>query len=766
MPEAYDVSRSAVGLAPIGAPVARVESVAKVTGAARFAADEALNGTLHAVLVTTPHSKGRITAIDDTAARKVRGVRLVLTHENMPKLDALKPVSAGGVAQNGVRQLGQADIRFAGEIVAMVVAETMEGARRAAELVDVSVEPAERSVASMFADDAPEPRPVPEKAFEPIVKGDVEAALGEADQVVEATYTTPTQHHNPIELYFTSVEWVDGGLTAYVPSQWVAGTRGGLATVFELPTEKVRVVSHYVGGGFGSKATVMDHTIIAAQAARMLRSPVKLYVGRDQMFTVGSHRPESRHTLRIGAKDGKLSAIDHVQDSQTSTFDTFFLPGTEQTTRMYDWQAIRGRETVVPTDTNTPGFMRAPAETPALFALESAVDEMAVALGVDPVELRLRSDAKDREPVEGKPWTSRDLDTCLREGAAEFGWANRPPEVRAQQRGDWLFGQGVATALYPTYTRPGSAEVRLGSDLSCRVSAAGHELGGGTYTILAQIASEALGIPLEQIRVELGSSDLPVNGVAGGSTQTASIGPAVLDACRKVRDRIAEAAVGRGGALEGADPKTIELRDGKVIAGDRSAELGKAFDGVPYGVIEERGQWIPEPASGNSLREYYRSGAGKQVGFITEDFARAAFGAQFAEVAVNRRTGEVRVPRLVGAFACGRILNERTARSQLSAGMIWGVGSVLHEATEIDRRHARFLNTDLGEYLVPVNADVPSVEVVIVPQVDEHVNPLGAKGIGEIGITGVNAAIANAVYHATGRRLRSVPIRMEQLLGA
>ena len=762
MSETYDVI-TAVGLPPVGDPLSRYEARSKVTGAARYAADEPLAGALHAVLATTPHAAGRLVAIDTAEAEAVPGVRLVLTHRTMPELTEVPPFTEGGAAHSGFRPLNGTEIRFAGQIVALAVAETQEAARHAASLIRATVEPAP-AVASMHGPDAPEPQAVPAEAYEPIEKGDVEAALAEADASVEAEYRTPNQHHNPIELWFTSAEWRDGGLTAYVPSQWVAGTRGALATVFGLPVSKVRVVSRVVGGGFGGKATVMNHTLIACAAARMLGAPVKMYVGRDQMFTVGSLRSQSTHHLRVGVKDGRLTALDHAQDGQTSTFDTFFLPGTEQTSRMYGWDAIRTAERVVPTNVNTPGFMRAPAETPALFALESAVDEAAWAAGVNPLELRLASDAPEREPVDGLPWTSRSLAQCLETAAAAFGWSDWRPETRAMRRGDWLYGLGMASAVYPVYTSAASAELQLASDLSATLTAAGHDMGQGTYTMCQQIVARELGLDPARITVELGDSDLPANGVTGGSVQTASLGSAVLDACRRVRAQLIETATASGGVLEGADPAAIAFADGAMSSDGRSAKMDSVFETVPLGVIEARGTWQPTSLGVKSVRDLYRSGSARQVGMLTDDFARAAFGAQFVEVAVHALTGEVRVPRMVGAFAFGRVVNERTARSQLQGGMIWGVGSVLHEATEIDHRHARFLNTDLGEYLVPVNADVPQVQALIVEEVDRHVNPLGVKGVGELGITGVNAAIANAVHHATGRRLREVPVRMEQLI--
>ena len=600
MAETYDVT-DAVNLPPVGDPLPRYEARGKVTGTARYAADEPLAGALHAVLATTPFAAGTLTAIDTAAAEAVPGVRLVLTHRTMPDLAEMTPFTQGGAGHSSFRALNGTEIRFAGQIVALAVAETLEAARHAAGLVRTTVEPAP-AVASMHGASAPAPKAVPAKAYEPIEKGDLEATLAEADATVEAEYRTPNQHHNPIELWFTSAEWRDGGLTAYVPSQWVAGTRGALATAFGLPVSKVRVVSRVVGGAFGGKGTVMNHTVIACAAARMLGAPVKMYVGRDQMFTVGSLRPQSTHHVRIGVKGGRLTALDHAQDSQTSTFDTFFLPGTEQTSRMYDWSAIRTAERVVPTNVNTPGFMRAPAETPALFALESAVDEAAWAAGVNPLALRLASDAAEREPVKGLPWTSRSLAQCLERGATEFGWSDWRPETRAMQRGDWLHGLGMASAIYPTHTAAAMAELTLASDLSATVTAAGHDMGQGAYTMCQQIVARELGLDPDRIAVELGDSDLSVNGVTGGSVQTASLGSAILDACRQVRATLARTATASGGALEGADPTGIAFEGGAMSTGGRSATLEAVFRTVPLGVVEARGRWQPASLGAKSVR--------------------------------------------------------------------------------------------------------------------------------------------------------------------
>ncbi|KIT18212.1 xanthine dehydrogenase family protein molybdopterin-binding subunit [Jannaschia aquimarina] len=566
MAETYDVVTN-VNLPLIGEGVPRMESRAKVTGTTRYAADEPLAGALYAALVTSAHARGTLTAIDTQAAEAVPGVRLVLTHRNMPALGEVTPFVAGGVGQSSFFPLAGTEIRYAGQILGLVVADTPEIAREAAKLVRSQVAP-EDATASIHVDAAPDPVPVPEDILPPIRVGDPEAVFAAADHVVEGEWITPIQHHNPIELWSTAAEWRDGGLLAHVPSQWVTGTRAALATAFDLPVSRVRVLSRYVGGGFGSKATVMNHTYIACTAARMLGRPVKLEVGRTEMFGVASMRPGATQRLRVAVADGRLTALEHVQNGQTSRFDTLFLPGTEQTSRMYAWAAVRGDEATVATDVNTPGFMRSPAEVPAMFALESAVDEAAWAAGVDPLDLRLNSSAAGGDPVSGLPWTSHGLDACLRRGAEAFGWSDWRPETRALRRGDWLHGYGLASAVYPTYTAPATADLRLGSDLSATLTGGAHDLGTGTYTIVRQIVAAELGIPPEGVAVDLGDSDHAPNAVAGGSRQTASFGSAVLDAARRVRSRIIQLATAEDGMLAGADPTGIAFAGGTMTASD------------------------------------------------------------------------------------------------------------------------------------------------------------------------------------------------------
>lgn len=720
----------------VGRDLPRKDALAKVTGAARYAADFDEPGTVHGWLVTSTVPKGRVRRFDLGAALAVPGVLTVLTHENLPPYEEVPCFYDGGPGQASFWPMRTPEVRYAGQIVAYVVAQTREAAREAAALVRVEYD-AEPGAVVALGDDPAEPA----KSAKPPKVGDVEEGLRAAAHRLVAGYRTPIQHHNPIELYATTAFWRGDRLTVYLPSQAVRTTQLALAKQLGLEKEQVRVVSPFVGGAFGSKGSVMAHTTLTALAARLVGRPVKLVVGRDQMFTVGSFRAETRQEVTLAADgDGRLLAYRHAEDHGTSRFDEVVNAGVPSTARMYACPRVEGVERVVRRDTNSPGFMRAPNEVPSFFALESAVDEFAWQLDLDPVELRLRNEP-DKDPVKGVPFSSRSLVRCYRRGAELFGWHRRVPKMGATRDGDELVGWGCATATYPTHLNPCAVRVQLAANGTAHVQATAVDIGTGTYTIAAQVAADELGLPVEAVSVELGDSVHPTGPIAGGSTTAASLAAAIHQACGRVRSQLALA----GGA------------DG--------LPLPEAVRHAPGGVIEAEVTWShPEAKEGSPAK--LEEGGYPAIGPVTASHAMFAFGAEFAEVRVDRWTGAVRVPRLVGVFAAGTILNPRTARSQLLGGMIWGLGSALHEATEVDRRRARFVNANIAEYLVPVSADVGEVVVEMLPEEDRHVNPLGAKGIGELGIVGTAAAIANAVYHATGVRVRELPIRMEKLLGA
>lgn len=743
----------------IGQPLSRKDGVVKVTGAARYAADFAEAGMAYAQLVPSTVAKGRLAELDTSAAEATPGVLLVLTHRNMDRLEPLSFIFAGGQAQSSFMPLMSDEIRYAGQTIALVVAETQEAADDAARRIEVAyrAQPAAASIHDQGAG-------APVDAAEAIEVGDAEAAFAAAEVKVEADYTTPAQHHNPIELYATTASWRDGKLTVYVPSQWVRGTQIGLAKAFDLPPNDVQVISPYVGGGFGSKASIMPHTVLLAAAARQLGRPVKLLVSREDMYAAGSFRPATTQHVALGAsRDGSLQALIHEQSGQTSRMDQACFPGTEMTARMYAVPNIRTRETVIATDVNTPGFMRAPFETPTFFALESAMDELAVALGMDPVELRIRNEP-DKDPTNGLPWSSRSLVQCYRRGAERFGWSRRTPEPGSMRDGDALIGWGCATATYPTQLIPASARLRLSANGSAWVGCAAHDIGTGTYTIAAQIVADRFGIPMDQVTVELGDSRLPTGPIAGGSMTAGSISGALANACDTARDRLLQSASTGGGPFAGVPARELRLEGGEIVGpGGAREPLAAILNQMPNGVLEVEGEWAPPGATAEHVEMADRGGV-PLAGPSYPTFSAAAFGAEFVEVRINPRTRTIRAPRMVGVFAAGRILNAKTAHSQLMGGMVWGLSNALLEETEIDRKRARFVNANIAEYHVAVNADVVSVEVEMLDEKDELVNPLGAKGIGELGIVGTSAAITNAVYHATGIRVRKTPILIEDIL--
>jgi xanthine dehydrogenase YagR molybdenum-binding subunit len=739
----------------IGQPVIRRDAAIKASGTALYASDFPHEGTAYAALAISRIARGHITRIDTTEADSVPGVQLVLTHRSLnATLNGETFVMKGGHMQSSFMPLSSDRVHYAGQIVALVIADTQEAAEQAARAVAIDYA-AEHASAAM---DDPDRIEVPMDA-KSIDVGDAEAAFAAAPVTVDATYLTPAQHHNPIELYATSAVWQDGKLRVHVPSQWVVGTQAGLAKVFGIAMQDVHVESPFIGGGFGSKATILPHTVLVALAAQRLGRPVKLVVPREAMFTVGSFRPATRSRVRLAAeRDGTLTAVMHDDTGQSATVDHVAFPATEVTARMYASPNIRMRAALVPTDVNTPGFQRAPAEAPGFFGFESAVDELAVALGMDPIALRLKNEPA-RDPVKGLPWSSRSLVQCYRRGAELFGWSRRTPEVGSMTAPDGsLIGWGCATATYPSAMCAAAARVRLAADGSCVVSCAAHDLGTGAYTVLGQVAADVLGVPDERVRVHLGDSTLPSGPMAGGSVTTGSAGSAVHMAALAVRDRLLQVAAGT------TDTSGFTLAGGHVVGPDGSGRpVTTVLRSMPGGVIEETAEWKPGAMEATQMRKGLAGGIAFS-GPVTETHASFSFGAQFAEVRVDPLLRTVRLSRMVGVFACGRIINPRTARSNLAGGMVWGASFALLEESRVDRKRAHFANTDLAGYHFSSSADIGEVVVETVDEEDTVVNAIGAKAAGEIGIVGMPAAIANAVYHATGIRVRKTPILVEDLL--
>lgn len=752
--------------ANMGQPAPRYDAAAKVTGRATYGSDMPLDNPAYAFLVTSAIARGRIDSFDLDDARRVRGVIDIVTHENAPKLKESKLFSNGGYAGTTIQPLKSADIAHDGEIIAVVVAESYEAAREAANRVKVNYSAATPSATF----DSPGTTKAAAKGQNAQFKedpqvGDFAKAFEEAEVKVTASYDTPTQHHNPMELFSTSCTWMGDNLVIYEPSQYVYGLKNGVAEQLGIDADKVRVVNPYVGGGFGSRGSMTPRTAIIAGIAKRLNRPIKLVPTRDQGFTITTYRAETRHEIKLGAgRDGKLVALRHEGAELSSRADPYCVGGTKTTTRLYACPNVDSLVSIVRADRNTPGFMRSPPEVPYLFALESAMDELAVKLNMDPVEIRRINDTTN-EPIGGKPYTSRSLMACFDEAAKAFGWSQRSPAPKSMSDGDWLIGYGCAATCYPTQTAPAAARIRLQRDGRTRVEIAGHEIGTGAYTILAQTAAERLGVPLEKVAVFVGDSDLPPGPVAGGSNSTASTCSAVMMVCDQIRQRLFKAVM-PGDSLTDKAKETIGLSQApttQAAKGDRPLDIEKAFDALGAGVVEEYGEWKPDGAPLDSFKAMHGGHVRIVGGAAMKDKIAYAFGAEFVEVRVNRYTHEIRAPRLVGAFAAGRIMNPRTARSQLMGGLIWGMSSALLEATEVDERTARYVNDNFADYLVPVNADVPGVEVILLSEQDDHINPAGAKGLGELANVGTNAAICNAIHHATGQRIRKLPVRLENI---
>jgi len=714
----------------IGRPTPRVDGRLKVTGTAHYGSDFAAPHQLYAYLATSSIARGSINRIDESDTRSLPGVIEVFSHWNMA--GAIKPgklQDAGGYLGTSIQPLNSPQIFHDGQIVAMVIAESFESARDGAQRlkIDYAIETPSAGFDAAGADTVAAASV--SKTHQDAAVGDAVAAYAAAPVRVDAHYATPTQHHNPIELFGTLCAWNGGKLTVWESSQNVWGFKYGLADQLGIDANDIHVVSPFIGGAFGSRGSLTTRTAILAEASRRLGRPIKLVASRDQGFTIATYRAETRHHIKIAADNtGKLQSFSHESWEVTSRADNYMVAGTEATTRLYACPNVASKVNLVHADRNTPGFMRSPPELPYLFALESAMDELAVKLKIDPIELRRINDTT-HEPIKNLPYTSRSLMACFDAGAKAFGWSNRNPQPGSMRDGDWLIGWGCASTMYPTAVAPATARVTLSPGGRARVQTASHDIGTGAYTVIAQTAAEGLGLPVENVTVLLGDSDLPPAPVAGGSNSTASVCNVVAKACADIRTRLAGTA---------------------------------ATDSTS--VIEAYAENIPHGAPTDGIKKLYNGHSSLAGGAKLKDRIQFAFGAEFVELRIHSMTREIRCGRLLGAFAAGRIVNPTTAHSQLMGGLIWGLSSALHEATEMDRGEARYYNDDLAEYMIPVNADVPAVDVLMLPEEDNLVNDLGIKGVGELGNVGTNAAVANAVYHATGQRIRDLPIRLENLL--
>jgi xanthine dehydrogenase YagR molybdenum-binding subunit len=732
----------------IGQPLTRREGVLKVTGRAQYAADHHPPGMLYAVLAVSSIARGRVAFLDVAAAKAYVGVVEVMTPANKPPL-AQDPDEKTNPFMFRLDLLQSDRVRYANQPIAVVIAETLEAATEGAALLSprYDADPARMGLdaAASFV-----PPGVGIGTPAAVRRGDVEAGLAAASQRIEATYETAPQYHNALEPHAIVAAWDGDTLSIDTPSQGLAMAQGRLAGLFGISPDKIHIRSPFLGGGFGSKGLISGPQVLGVMAARMVGKPVKLVLRREQMFGPVGHRAPTRQTLRMGAdNDGKLTALDHRTKTTSSTFDDFFEPASDISHTLYASPAISTSHEAVRVDTGTPLFMRAPGEATGSIALESAIDEMAQACGMDPLAFRLKNYA-EVEPISGKPFSSKALRDCYRQGAERFGWERRPLAPRQMRDRDGLLvGWGVGTATFPALMFQAQAKAVLHRDGSGVMEIGAHDMGQGAWTALAQIAADGLGLDIDRVEFRSGTSDLPDAGIAGGSAHTATAGMAIHNAGADVVARLADLATNDDRSpLFGAGNAGVIALGGRLFRRDDESRsesytdiLGRA------GLAEIEGQG---------------SSAANQAAQST--YAMHAHGAVFAEVKVDPDLGQMRVTRVVGAFAAGRIINPRMVRSQLCGGMIWGVSFALHEHAVMDVRSGRPMNPNLGEYNIPVNADVPSLEAILVEERDPHVNALGIKGVGEIGITGTAGAVANAVWHATGVRVRKFPITLDRLI--
>jgi xanthine dehydrogenase YagR molybdenum-binding subunit len=684
----------------IGTPLQRVDGPAKVTGRGPYAFEQPVSAPLYLHPLQSTVARGRISAVDAGTARATDGVVEVLTHENAPEL--------ADTAGRDLAILQSEVVSYRGQLIGAVIATSPEVARQAAGLVRFDYdESSHDATLSADCDELYTPGVVNGGFAPDTAQGDVDEALRDAAVRLEATYNTPMEHNNPMEPHATVATWTGEDLRLYDSTQGVHTVRAAVATTFGLDPEHVHVAAPYVGGGFGSKGEPHPHVVLAALAARALPGrTVKFAVTRQEMYSFVGYRSPTVQRFRLGADSrGRLTAIAHDVIAQTARLQEFAEQAAVPSRTMYAAGNRRSTHRLDPLDVPVPSWMRAPGECPGMYGLESAVDEMSEACGLDPIEFRARNEP-ELDPESGRQFSSRRLLACLREGAERFGWADRDPTPGVRRVGNWLIGTGVAASTYPVNRFPASrAAIRFQADGRYRVEIGSADIGTGAWTALSQIAADALDVPAERIEMQIGDTGMPFASVAGGSSGTTTWGSAIYDAARTFREKF------------GSDPDAEDEAEGS---------LGRNPD--------------------------------------TEHYRMDAYGAYFAEVWVDADTGEVRVPRMLGYFDAGRIINPRTARSQFRGGMVMGIGMALHEVSVLDPRFGHVVNHDLAEYHIPTNADVGRVEVHWLDTVDEHTNPMGSKGIGEIGIVGSPAAIGNAVYHATGRRMRNLPITPDKLI--
>ncbi len=700
-----------------GTPISRIDGIAKVTGKAAYSTDYPVQNLAYAVLFKSTIAAGTILNIDTSVAEKAPGVLAIITHKNAPKLNVNGGIRGGALLQSP-------EIEFFGQHIGIVVAETFEQARNASHLIKVAYDKKEPKVD--FEKLAPNAVVPKDKERADAKRGDAKATLSTATYKVEEEYSTPIEHHHPLEPHATIAEWNGDRVTLYNSSQIVNGAQMSAANTLNIKPEQVRIVSPYIGGGFGSKGGQWANLVLTAVAAKQVNRPVKLALTRQQMVTSVGLRQQNVQKVSLAAtQDGKLTALAHEITTHGAIKNEFVEPCGDCSKIMYEVPNSLITYRVVPMNVIIPTYTRGPGKSTGSFALESAMDELAHKLNMDPIELRIKNEP-ERDPANGKPWSSRKVVECLRAGAKAFGWEKRNPEPRQNQQGNYLIGYGVAAGTYPAHQRPTSAIVKLkrtGNDVTAIIELAAADLGTGTYTILTQTAADALDLPLQKVNVILGDSDLPPAAGSVGSVGAASYANAVNDACQKITDEL----LARSGKQYFARPTASQL-----MLSEKVTEFQTRVDAKP---LESADQ-----------------------------YSAHSFNANFAEVAVNMFTGMVRVNRFLAVTGAGTILNPKTARSQIIGGNVWGIGMALTEESIIDPRLGNFVTRSFADYHIPSNLDIGEMDAIFIRENDQRANKMGIKGIGEVGIVGVAAAVANAVFNATGKRVRELPITPDKLL--
>jgi xanthine dehydrogenase YagR molybdenum-binding subunit len=726
----------------IGLPLYRYEGRVKVTGRANYAADNRADRTAHAYGVFSPVAAGEIVRVDARAAERAPGVLKVLHHGNTPKLKRVPEDWDHDVKVAEERApLSDTKIYYAGQFVALVVAETFEQARWAAHLVHVDYRARPHALTLDEGIAAHGAKPQPDEVSQ---RGDFKVAFEKAAVTHDATYLTPVEVHNAMELHATLARWQDGHLTLHDSTQWVVGQAQSLARVLGIPAEKVTVHAPYIGGGFGGKLFLWPHCTLAAVAARELERPVKLVLPRQLEFTTAGHRPVTRQRVRLGAtRDGQLTAIGHDSQTHTSLVTDYVESCGWSTPSLYRCPNVSVTQDLVQVNVGTPTSMRAPGTCSGLWALESALDELALKLSLDPLALRLKN-VPPNDGAGDKPWSSCHFGDCLKLAAERFGWSRRQPAVGAMRDSRDVLGWGLAAATWPAHRGKATVRTELLDDGTARVSCATQDIGTGTYTVFAQVVSELTSLPFNKIDVVIGRSVLPRGPISGGSMVTSTVVPAIAEATRRAIRDLFQLAVKPHSPLAGVDVKSLALRDGAIVAGERRATIAEVLRAARFG--SAAGEATTGP--GEDARKY----------------AMRAFGAHCVEVRWDPGISRLRVSRVVSVFDAGRIINAKTARNQIEGAIVMGLGMALMEESVYDARTGRVANDNLADYHLLTHADTPVMDITFLDRPDPHIGDFGAKGLGEIGITGVAAATANAVHHATGKRIRDLPLTIEKLL--